>query len=108
MLYFLMAQVTNTTTTTSRLDKLSIVEQDVKKMTAAPDYLQEKIGEVLKELVNSERKIEKKDLEKLTDEVVQNAYAKVPLPARRILSINIQLQLSQFTSVYDILAKLSS
>jgi hypothetical protein len=99
--------LSNKTSTTTVIAKLDAVDKFLGEWIECPDYLREKLGTAVKDLLHENSQIDKKDLEKLTDQVVANAYKLVPAVCSKMYAMDLTLQLTQFTKVYDLLDKLS-
>ncbi len=92
---------------TSTVDKTTAVDKFMETWVECPDYLKEKLCSAIKCLVYENKPIDKKDLEKLTEQVVQTAYQAIPAMARTMYIMDMTLQLTQYTKVYDLLEILS-
>lgn len=97
----------NKTSTTTLIAKLDAVDKFFNEWIECPDYLKEKLCTAVKDLLHENSQIDKKDLERLTDQVVANAYKRVPAVCHTMYAMDLTLQLTQFTKVYDLLDKLS-
>jgi hypothetical protein len=97
----------NKTSTTTVIAKLDAVDKFFAEWIECPEYLREKLGTAVKDLLYENSQIDKKDLKKWTDQVVANAYKLVPVAARTMYALDLTIQLTQFTKVYDLLDKLS-
>ncbi len=98
---------TNKTSTTTVIAKLDAVDKFFNEWIECPVYLREKLGTAVKNLLHENSQIDKKDLGRLTDQVVANAYKLIPTVCHTMYAMDMTIQLTQFTKVYDILDKLS-
>ncbi len=102
-----MSSTQYTSDNTSTSAKTSAVDKFMDAWVECPDYLKEKLSSAIKCLVYENKPIDKKDLGNLTEQVVQKAHQAIPAMVRQLYMMDMTLQLTQYTKVYDLLEILS-